>query len=216
MDLLEFIRNTGFQADGRQAIMHMRRNYGLKKKLASDVQHVQLTIEECDELLYTLLQMFDKHAAFDRPITPVYAPIPRPRTATNSRRTSFMSVDPHSASSLQVMDAEDDYTSNVIETEFVPPPPPPPPPPAAAAAPLPTPPAPPKQVPPPPPPQPDYLDDIKKGVTLKPVSRDMPPPPPPPKSSADMLAVALRNKLNERREVTEASDLSEPNSDWST
>ncbi|AJK91664.1 ORF1629 [Spodoptera frugiperda granulovirus] len=201
MDLLEFIRNTGFRADGRHAIMRMRRNHGLKKQLETNVQHVQLTVDECEEFLYTLVQMIEGHnvtAAFIPP------PSPMPR----SRRTSLMSID-------QQIYEEDD------KVVFIPPPPPPAP---LTPPPAPPPPPPPPLVPeptptPPTPPPPkltpaDYLDDIKKGVSLKPVSRTavLPAPPPPPQN---FITAALRNKLNERREATAASS-DDPTSEWSS
>lgn len=190
--------------------MRMRRNHRLKKQLETDVQHVQLNLEECEEFLYTLLQMFEA-----RPNTyqhhhiqpPIQAPTPVPR----SRRTSFMSVD--QVGSLENIMSVDQYekvldTDKVIDTDKMlkvvdtdkdkmPPPPPPPPPPLHDPL---------------PPPVPDYLDDIKKGVVLKPVSRTRAPRSAP---AADPLTFALRNKLNERREATEVSDVSEPNSEWS-
>ena len=239
MDLLEFIVNSGFRADGREAIMRMRRNYDLKKQLESDVTHVQLNMEQCDEFLNTLLQMFEirsRRPVYVAPQQPLYNPLiytthlppPPPPTPTptppipipRSRRTSYMSIDDNGIDNLP------DFT-HVIETERIvknndsanmPPPPPPPPPPQPIASvdnsstvnklseettdnlikPM----------------SRDYLEEIKKGVPLKKV---------PPKSesrktataAAPPIMMAMRNKLNQRRQVTELSDHSEPNSDWS-
>ncbi|ABY47693.1 capsid protein [Helicoverpa armigera granulovirus] len=232
MDLLEFIVNSGFRADGRQAIMRMRRNYDLKKQLESDVTHVQFNMEQCDEFLNTLLQMFEVRArppvyvapqqplynhvitipppppVFTRPVSP--PPPPTPTPIPRSRRSSYMSVD--------FQDVPD--FSHVIETDrlvkdtvTMPPPPPPPPPPQLVIEKLVTEPMPTADKPPGTKPK-DYLDEIKKGVVLKKV---------PPKSSesrkaaapAEPIMLAIRNKLDQRRQVTELSDHSEYNSDWS-
>lgn len=94
----------------------------------------------------------------------------------------------------------------------MPPPPPPPPPPQLVVEKLVTEPMPTADKPPATKPK-DYLDEIKKGVVLKKV---------PPKSesrkaaaAAEPIMLAIRNKLDQRRQVTELSDHSEYNSDWS-
>ncbi|AOW41341.1 capsid protein [Trichoplusia ni granulovirus LBIV-12] len=235
MDLLEFIANSGFRADGRQAIMRMRRNYDLKKQLESDVTHVQFNMDQCDEFLNTLLQMFEirpRQPVYVAPQQPLYnppvyttpLPPPPPPTPTppttpipipRSRRSSYMSVDDNGIEDLPDFNhvVEIDRLAKNIDSLSMPPPPPPPPPQQIVTGnkpsdvgitkttdnvikPAPR----------------DYLEEIKKGVPLKKV---------PPKSesrktaTAPPIMLAMRNKLDQRRQVTELSDHSEPNSDWS-
>src|SRR5580692_6391576 len=103
MELFEFIVNAGFCADGRQAIMRMRKNYALKKQLESDATHVQLNMDQCEELLNTLLQMFELRSrrppVYQQPLYGGYSqfvpmpPPPPPTPVPRSRLPSYMSVD---------------------------------------------------------------------------------------------------------------------------
>ncbi|AKR17480.1 ORF1629 [Mocis latipes granulovirus] len=242
MELLEFIVNAGFRADGRQAIMRMRGNYALKKQLESDATHVQLNMDQCEELLNTLLQMFELRSRptiypqqqipllyNNVPPPPPTPPVPR------SRRSSYMSVDfqdvivPAPAQKTDINDVLPDFNNHVVETEFqitdkdiMPPPPPPPPPPiidpmvvkttnnVESSVKV-------KNVELPKPISRNYIDDIKQGVTLKKVVKaDDDTRRKTNDNTPEGMMLAIRNKIDQRRQATEISDYSEPNSDWSS
>ncbi|ABQ51945.1 hypothetical protein SlGVgp002 [Spodoptera litura granulovirus] len=188
MELLEFIRKQEFRSNAGDVIKRMRHNYSLKQKL-DNIGYgtsVSLTIAECDELLYTILQMFN--VKLKTTTTPaIIKPIP----------VKIISPAP---------------SPTIISTS----PPPPPP------------------LPPPPPPEPmdfektdieqtltqainpnvKFLEEIQSGVKLKPITIVDKPPPPP--SSANIIAEALYNKLNLRREAVAESDDQDNNEEWST